>query len=189
MKIKPLMLESLSQWQQIALGAAAVAKMVPNYALFCELTDFVDSSKYTAIVALVWEYATGNNSKIDFEKQQLKLDPLNPNPQQFDMYGVWPALDAVTALSSLLSACHKWDSEEIGAVLTLSDSTISAYLDLIEVGSEAQQHHPLFQLNEDYIDGALSVLTNGTSRTATIKALKTYCAGFEASNIGLSLAR
>jgi len=180
--------ESLSEWQQIALGAAAVAKMLPNYALFCELTRFADSKKYSAILALVWEYSTGNNSKIDFEKQQLKLDPLNPDPKHYDMYGVWPALDAVTALSSLLSACHKWDSEEITAVLTLSRSTIAAYLDLVGEEIEEGSTHELHQLNEDYIDGALGVLNSGMNRGATIKALKEYCAQFEYSNIGLSLS-
>jgi uncharacterized protein YjaG (DUF416 family) len=188
MKITSSSLASLSQWQQIALGAAAVAKMVPNYTMFCELTGFVDSTKYTSIVALVWEYATGNSSKIDFEKQQLKLDPLNPNPNDFDMYGVWPALDAVTALSALLSACHKEDSNEIAAILTLSESTIAAYLDLIGEGGEASVQHRLYQLNTAYTQGAFALLDKAVDRGASLKRLKDYCAQFETSNIGLSLS-
>jgi len=181
-------LETLSEWQQIALAAAVVAKMVPNYALFCELTGFADSKKYTAILALVWEFTTGGNNKIDFEKQQLKLEQLNPDPDQFDMYGLWPALDAITALSSLLSACHKWDGDEIAAVLTLSDSTIAGYLEVVDSGQETDDSHELYLLNEQYLNGAMAVLSTGMGRSVVIKALKTYCAQHEYSNIGLSLS-
>lgn len=183
----------MPDWQQIAVGAAVVAKMYPNYALFCDLTNFANATKFDNILKLVWEYASGVNAKIDFEKQQLKLDLLTPDPQDFDMYGVWPALDAVTGLSSLLSACNKWDASEIAALLTLSTSTISSYLDLIADNDESinVEDHLLYQEHEQYVAHVISALKDDLSKSGreqTIKKLKSSSATIEHSNIGLSVS-
>lgn len=187
-------LKSMEQWQQIAIGAAVVAKMYPNYALFCEISKFTGAGKYLNILALVWEYAGGVNNKIDFEKQQLKLDLITPDSKQYDMYGVWPALDAVTALSSLLSVCNKWDADEIDAVLTLSRSTISAYLDLVFEGGEEfnNEDHELYRENESFLKELMNTVELGSKsggREKVIQKLKSLCAEIQYSNIGLSITQ
>jgi len=203
------------EWQQIAVGAAVVAKMYPNYALFCELSGFASAAKFSAILDLVWECAGGVNHKIDFSKQLTKLEQLTPDSDSYDMYGVWPALDAATAMNSLLSACDKWDPDEISSVIILSNSTISSYLEFIaeqekdtdsrlqavdksdpaegtgdEVDFDDTPIHELFEEQDRYLELVSDKLlkdSESLGRRAAVNALRQFSRHIGLSNIGLSL--
>ena len=84
----------LDEWQQIAFAAALVLRMSSNYALFTEVAGTGDKQAYRNILNLVWEFVSGKNQRIDFQKQLDKLELITPDADKFDMYGVWPALDA-----------------------------------------------------------------------------------------------
>ncbi len=179
----------LDEWQHIAFGAALVTRMMPNYALFSDLTGIGNSVAYNNILSLVWEYASGDNPNIDFDKQQDKLEAITPDPDQCDVYGVWPALDAVVALASLLSACERFDRDEVDSIVLLSESTIVSFLEATAADGEYKEH-PLFAANKQFCWEALQRLgesVNTTGRKRAVKSIKNWALEFEDSNIGLVL--
>jgi uncharacterized protein YjaG (DUF416 family) len=180
-------LEAAEPWQQIAYGAALVGRMLPNYALFAELAQAGDKKAFQNILDLVWEYASGENQRIDFSRQQDKLEAITPDPAQFDMYGVWPALDAVVALASLLSACEHFDAQEIGSIGALSQATIVGFLEARGVANQGSEQALLLadmQFGEDVLQCLLQESDNNGRRQA-VRALRQWMAGLEESNIGL----
>lgn len=190
------LLDEMDEWRQIIFGAAMVTRMLPNYLLFCELSDSEplpasnNGTVFTNILALVWEYASGINTAIDFDKQLDKLELITPDPEQFDIYGVWPALDAVGGLSSLLSVCARFDGEELQSLLPLSRSTISHYLDAIGSDDEADQV-ALLSLEGEFVDGVIRSLSDGetSQRKALVQEVQRKARSMEQSNIGLAVSR
>ena len=174
-----------SQWRKIALSAALVMRMGVNYDLFCELTGAGDSAVFRNILNLVWESVAGQNQRIDFQKQQEKLELITPNPEDFDMYGVWPALDAAVALTSLLSVCERWDEAELESIATLSSATIASYLDAIDSGQD--KSHPLIESERACIDQLQDIInqTETVSRPKVVASLKAVIRELGVSNIGL----
>ena len=179
----------LEEWQQIVLGAALVSRMAPNYALFCEVSDSGDSRVFNAILDVVWEFARGDNTRIHFDKQQDKLEAITPDPARFDVYGVWPALDATVALASLLGACERFSSDDIIAIATVSQSTISHFLEAS--GADHQQsQHPLLAADSQFCQQLVQRLKRADTaeRRQVATATRQWVAGFEHSNIGLQNA-
>lgn len=97
-----LRLEKFEPWQQITFMASLCERMYPNYAMFCEHTQFADARRYRDILDAVWELMTVKNAKINFERQLEKLEELIPTSEEFDIYMVYPAIDACEALATLL---------------------------------------------------------------------------------------
>ena len=160
-----------------------MARMYPNYALFAELTDTKDQMVFSNILNLVWEYISGKNQRIDFEKQQDKLEAITPDPDNFDLYGVWPALDATVALGSLLSACERWDADEIDAIELVSLSTIGQYLDVMGENSDDDR---LYDAEQQYSEALCSIIEdNKNNRGKLVAAVKALVQEFVVSNIGL----
>jgi uncharacterized protein YjaG (DUF416 family) len=76
--------------------------MYPNYAMFCDTTQFAEARVYRDILDSIWEILTVKTAKVNFEKQLEKLEELIPSSEDFDFYGVYPAIDACVALSTVL---------------------------------------------------------------------------------------
>ena len=182
-------IEELLFWQQVAYGAAMVGRMAQNYSLFCEVAHQGDAKVFHNILQLVWEFASGQNTSIDFLRQQDKLEAVVPDAEQFDGFGVWPAMDATTALFALLSACDSSDVDEILSIATLSRSTIEHYLQAVEEGGEFDKH-PLVladrEFSEEVIEVLLKLQSEGKSRKDCVMAVKVVVEGLEVSNIGVS---
>ncbi len=99
-----LRLEKLEPWQQITFMASLCERMYPNYAMFCQTTEFAEARIYRDILDSIWELLTVKNAKVNFERQLEKLEELVPNADEFEFYGVYPAIDACMGLSELLHA-------------------------------------------------------------------------------------
>ncbi len=95
-------LEKFEPWQQITFMACLCERMYPNYAMFCENTEFAEARIYRDILDSIWEQLTVKTAKVNFERQLEKLEEIIPSSEDFDFYGVYPAIDACIGLSSLL---------------------------------------------------------------------------------------
>ncbi len=129
-------LEKLEPWQQITFMASLCERMYPNYAMFCEATEFADPRAYKDILDSVWEILTVKTAKVNFENKLEKLEELFPVADDYDFYGVYPAIDACVGLSTLLHGLL--DREMLfEAMLELSQLSISTVAQLeIAQGSE-----------------------------------------------------
>ena len=124
-------LEKFVPWQQMTFMACLCERMYPNYALFCENTEFADARKYREILDSVWELLTVKTAKINFERQLEKLEELIPSSEEFEFYAVYPAIDACIGLSILLHALL--DREEMfEAMIDLSQVSVKTVAQLEE---------------------------------------------------------
>ena len=105
--------------------------MYPNYHLFCEITEQPQNAKvYHNILNLVWEYLTVKEANINFENQLEKLENIIPDVNDYDFYGVVPALDACEGLAEVLHTIIAGASlEQAVKVSQLSLGTVAGYLE------------------------------------------------------------
>ncbi|MFV0575750.1 MAG: YjaG family protein [Vibrio sp.] len=124
-------LEKFVPWQQMTFMACLCERMYPNYALFCENTEFAEARKYREILDSIWEVLTVKTAKVNFERQLEKLEELIPSSEEFQFYAVYPAIDACIGLSILLHALL--DREEMfEAMLDLSQLSVKTVAQLEE---------------------------------------------------------
>lgn len=135
-----LRLEKLTSWQLIAFTAALCERMYPNFALYCDETNFCEAQKYKDILDTVWEIITVKNARINFERQLEKLEPLIPEDSDDAIYLTYPAIDATISLSALLHAQLDSDTlvEQAIKVSQLSAKTI-VQLELAQNGTDITQ--------------------------------------------------
>lgn len=123
-------LRRLQPWQQQAFATALAQRAAPNYLLFCEATGFGDLKEYEKLLALLWESLLAKDARINWAVQQEKLPQLQPQPEDFEVYGVYPALDAVMALELAVEQALLHDEENAIRASKLSRSTVRQYLEM-----------------------------------------------------------
>ena len=124
-------LENLATWQHMTFMACLCERMYPNYHLFCQITEQPQNAKvYHNILNLVWEYLTVKDANINFENQLEKLENIIPDVNDYDFYGVVPALDACEGLAEVLHTIIAGASlEQAVKVSQLSLGTVASYLE------------------------------------------------------------
>ena len=124
-------LENLATWQHLTFMACLCERMYPNYHLFCQITEQPQNAKvYHNILNLVWEYLTVKEANINFENQLEKLENIIPDVNDYDFYGVVPALDACEGLAEVLHTIIAGASlEQAVKVSLLSLGTVAGYLE------------------------------------------------------------
>ena len=124
-------LENLATWQHLTFMACLCERMYPNYHLFCQITEQPQNAKvYHNILNLVWEYLTVKEANINFESQLEKLENIIPDVNDYDFYGVVPALDACEGLAEVLHTIIAGASlEQSVKVSQLSLGTVASYLE------------------------------------------------------------
>lgn len=131
-----LRLEKLNSWQHVTFMACLCERMYPNYALFCRQTEFADSHLYRRILDLIWETLTVKEAKVNFDNQLEKLEQAIPVAGDYDLYGVYPAIDACVALSELIHS--RLSGETLDHAIAVSKSSINtvAMLEMTQMGCE-----------------------------------------------------
>ena len=124
-------LENLESWQHLTFMAALCERMAPNFKLFCQMNELsVETKTYQNILNLVWEYLTIKDVKINFENQLEKLESIIPDVNDYESFGVVPALDACQALAEILHAIIAGETLEKAVEISLiSLGTIRALLE------------------------------------------------------------
>ena len=124
-------LENLATWQHMTFMACLCERMYPNYHLFCQITEQPQNAKvYHNILNFVWEYLTVKEANINFENQLEKLENIIPDVNDYDFYGVVPALDACEGLAEVLHTIIAGASlEQAVKVSQLSLGTVASYLE------------------------------------------------------------
>lgn len=151
---KSLSFNKLSQWQQIAYSAALLERMLPNYKLFAEATEFGEYTILRNQLDTIWQWLDKNNRcKINYEAQLAKLEPQIPDPESFDYFGVYPALDTCMAMVSLFQIMQDKSSDGCFNVSKLSENSVTKYVELIlsqdieqdAISDDMIETHPLME--------------------------------------------
>lgn len=148
-------LENLESWQHLTFMAALCERMAPNFNLFCQMNNLeMEIKVYQNILNLVWEYLTVKDAKINFESQLEKLEEIIPDVNDYNSFGVIPALDACQSLSEILHGIIAGETLERAVEISqISLSTITSLLET-ETGRDWTEHE--LKESED-IQGELDI--------------------------------
>lgn len=172
----------------IAFSAALLQRMVPNYQLFCELTEFAEPDTLSKCLDLIWESLCSPKSKINFATQLEKVEEATPDVSDYDSFGVYPALDAAIAMSSAINLIMKVDPHGAVVVSKLSQGSVEAYLLASgEATEDDVKTHPLMQFEIAIQQELLDAVTTKAPMTQKVSKLKTIAASEGISNIGLDI--
>ncbi|GHF89882.1 YjaG family protein [Thalassotalea marina] len=191
--------KKLSAWQQTAFCAALIERMLPNYAMFSQATDFGDVALLRNQLNLVWQRLDKNQKvKINYDVQLEKLEEQVPNPELFEFFGVFPALDTCMAVHALLQYLQTNDEECIEQVSRLSANSVSAYIELMLLEEMADEDDavitekdiaadPLMIWEKEMQNAVFDLLQESPENVKTIKELKSMVLEQGLSNLGLEI--
>ncbi|MFT6207492.1 MAG: hypothetical protein ACJA0T_001400 [Colwellia sp.] len=187
----------LSQWQQIAFSAALLERMIPNYQMFAEHAEFGEFSVLRNQLALIWQWLDKNNRcKINYDAQISKLEPQIPDPEEFDFFGVFPAIDATMATMSLLQAMQDKDVQGAEIVSRLSENSVNYYVELIiadqrdhsDITDKEIEQHPLMEWEFDTQNELYYALKDSSENKETCIKIKAMVLEEGLSNLGLEIS-
>ena len=148
-------LENLAAWQHLTFMACLCERMAPNFALFCQMTEQPQAAKvFNNVLGLVWESLTVKGAKINFENQLEKLEEIIPDVNQYDFFGVVPALDACEALGELLHAVIA--GEYLEKSVRLSQISLTTVVSLLETEND-REFSPDELKDNELIEGELDL--------------------------------
>ena len=134
--------KKLSQWQQITFCASLLERMLPNYQMFAEHAEFGEFKILRNQLDLIWQWLDKDNRcKINYDAQIAKLEEQVPDPEAFDFFGVFPALDSAMALMSLLQSMQDTQNSAFENIGKLSENSVSYYVEL-SLAQEMDQQAP-----------------------------------------------
>ncbi len=107
-------IRELGRVHQGLLSLMLLERMKPNYQLFAELTEFPQPYSLDNMINSLWERLLLKGAKVSLSAMEEKVESLTPDEQDFDMYGVYPAIYFCTALLTYISG--EVDEEEYDAV-------------------------------------------------------------------------
>lgn len=172
----------------IAFSAALLQRMVPNYQLFCELSEFAEPDTLHKCLDLIWESLCSPKSKINFAIQLEKVEEATPDVSDYDSFGVYPALDAAIAMSAAIHLLMKVEPHGAVVVSKLSQGSVEAYLLATgEATDDDVKGHPLMQFEIAIQQELLSAVTSNAPMTQKVATLKSIASSEGISNIGLEL--
>jgi uncharacterized protein YjaG (DUF416 family) len=180
----------LEGWHAVAFSATLLERMLPNYVLFCEATEFADPAQYRNSLNAIWEWLAVPKAKINFAAQLEKVEEAVPDAVDFDNYGVYPAIDMAMSLSATILLIQGEDPQGAVVVSKLSQGGVEAY---IEASTEEDlsdleiKQHPLMQWEIETQQELLIFLSTCAKNTQSCKQLKLLAIAEGMSNIGLAI--
>ena len=201
----------LSHWHQIAFSAALLERMLPNYQMFSEAADFGNAKVLRNQLDIIWQWLDNSNTvKINSDAQLLKLEAETPDPEAFDSFGVFPALDACMAFSALWQLMQvkplkkqkasDIDIDDIQSISRLSHNSVSYYVELLllddvdepadeelTITAEQMDEHPLMQWEKDTQHELFDFLKFAAADKRTCKLAKQMSLSEGLSNLGIEI--
>lgn len=198
-----LPLKKFSQWQQVAFCAALLERMIPNYQMFAEHAEFGEFKILRNQLDLIWQWLDKDNRcKINYDAQIAKLEEQVPDPEAFDFFGVFPALDSAMALMSLLQSMQDTQNSAFENIGKLSENSVSYYVELSlaqEIDQQAPddaeiiitpaqiKEHPLMQWEVATQNELFDFLKTASENKATCLKAKALVLEEGLSNLGIDI--
>ncbi|MCR8921749.1 YjaG family protein [Dasania sp. GY-MA-18] len=178
-----------TSWRDIAYCTALLERMYPNYCLFSELTESGDAKVLRNGLDTLWASCAGHEQTVDFNKQLEKLEPVMPDSENCEFFGVRPAADACVALAMLFDCCAGNQPLETEAFEKLYCSTIMAYLEFVQPelnAEQAQQHELMVDAEAYFAELRQRLAEDALPQKDSVKALKSFAGSIAVSNIGIA---
>ena len=179
-------LSLLNHWQQLAFSAAVCERSFPNYELFCEIEGWQAQAKGSRkILNKVWEYLRGQLKSLkNMEKQLEVLTDYIPDPEQFDQYGAYPAMDTTVALQSCVQSILDNSILDAPSMHTMMASRL---LEVLELQDIEPQDSELWQRQQKFEQDVYDLITAQNSHADMIKQLIPLSHDKGVSSLGICL--
>jgi len=186
----------LRGWREYAFLLALAERSFPNYALFSEAVGLKTAAKMRQLLDLAWEQLLRKRGSQALLPQMLvRLEKLAPDPQDFDAWGVYPALDFCHLLEQALLNRLNPDRHRASEASRLATETVIRFIEFTE-GEELDEdqlvhlldHHPL--MKEDKLFQRELVLSLKRQRFPDehfVATLRANAANDGVSNLGIAL--
>jgi len=173
--------------------------MLPNYQMFSEGSEFGSYSVLRNQLDLIWQWLDKNNKiKININAQLNKLEEQTPDPEAFDSFGVFPALDVCMAMMSLWQLMQTngtdKDHEDINSVSRLSQNSVNYYVELLlieEDGEDTQMEnineHPLIVWEKETQDELFDFLKFAAETKRSCQLATDMVLSEGLSNLGIAV--
>ena len=191
-------MRDLGFYQQAAIAATLLERMIPSYQLFAEVSNFGDAAWPRHVLDLVWEWLQVKRAKINFDKLQEELELVTPETSHFDMFGVYPAVDAMIALDSMLNGITSQDSSEFINVAKISQASVARLIEHesadLDITTEAElrkvvREHELMQYEMDCLVELMdTVAPLQHFGRPEVQLLKAWVKEQGVTNLGMELA-
>ena len=180
----------LEGWHAVAFSATLLERMLPNYVLFCEATEFADPAQYRNSLNSIWEWLAVPKAKINFSVQLEKVEDAVPDAVDFDNYGVYPAIDMAMSLSATILLIQGEDPQGAVVVSKLSQGGVEAFIEASteeDISDVDIKQHPLMQWEIETQQELLIFLSTCAKNSESCKHLKQLATAEGMSNIGLEI--
>lgn len=188
-------LKALSLPQKQLFAIALCQRMLPNYQLFSEVCEFGQPAVLSTALDLLWQSQYDKKNKYNADVHLQRLEENTPDPSDFEAYGVYPAMDAVVAISTLMSAIADKIEDDIINISKLSSSTVANYIEALsdeDLMDEALDDyvfaHPVMLEEKELQNMLLDIIeANPDIHPDLVKGLRKDIIEAGVSNIGISL--
>jgi uncharacterized protein YjaG (DUF416 family) len=190
-------MRTLGFYQQAAIAATLLERMIPSYQLFAEVSEFGDAALPRHVLDLVWEWLQVRRAKINFDKLQEELELITPEVNNFDMFGVYPALDAMTALDTMLNGITQQDSSDFIDVAKISQASVARLIEHesadLDITTEAElkkvvRDHELMNYEMECLAELISLVQPIQSfGRAEVQLLRSWVQEQGVTNLGMEL--
>lgn len=185
-------INTLNDWQLAVFTAAHAERLFPNFALFASVIDSVDADALRIALNKVWDHVC-QRGNCNTEAQLLRVEEQTPDVEQYDMYGVYPALDAAVAVAAALEQLDHPSIEEALNINQLVEESIASYLEIIADPSLSDEElvrfintHELMDQHISFTDELLEQLTAlETPKASVLDALRDMACNEGVSHIGI----
>lgn len=188
----PGKIETLSDWQLALLTAAQAERMFPNFELFAGVTDSFDASVMRLALDKVWDQLS-QRGNCNAEVQLERVEEQTPDVDEYDIYGVYPALDAAVAIAASLEQLIQPSADDALNINLLAEEAIASYLEMIAEPDLSDEElvryintHELMLQHQAFLENLIAQLAAiKTPKASIIDELRKLAHNQGVSNIGI----
>jgi len=181
-------LSELQAWQQNVFCMALAEQNITHYKMFTQAIDNNNGVIAENILQLFWEKLTVKGAKINFTIQEENFNAIIPEANNYDFYGVYPAVDFCVIMNCIFNSFTTKSSEEAINASQTSFATIASFIELQtdeEIDESELLQEPLFIEQLELQKKVLKMLNNERS-PELIKSIRQYIKSLESTSIGIS---
>ena len=188
-------LDQLRGWREFAFILALAERAFPNYALFCEAAGCRWADPVRGILDRAWLMLAVRKHDQDSLHLLARLESLEPDPGEFDFYGVGPARDMIQLLEQALLVRVNPDRHRAPDASSLSLGTLMGFVEMSE-GEGLDDNalvalfdrHELMRAEKAYQQALVQMLRRRrTPDEGFVEELRDLAANRGVSNLGIAL--
>lgn len=189
-------LSKFKGWRESLFLLVLAERSYPNYALFSELLDVSTADVMAAVINACWEIVEQkDHDKERIDALLLQLDEITPDPEEYDVYGVNPALDCCELVGLALFSWVNPDNRRAHKAALKSLSSVIQFVEYKEgegLDDEAMiklfDRHPLIIQEHAFQEEAFKMIKSERFPSSSfIAKLKALAENDGVSNLGISL--